>query len=310
MRICASLNRFAADLTPPPSSFVEEADLHAFVDGLLDPQQRRQVEEHLLTHPEDAALVENWRRKNAALRAVYEPIARETPAPSLRSAAAQVTSQPQGPAIETGATHWGRPGVLPRMRRREDVLAQQRRQAIFASVLAVLAVAAVAALATFIFASRHESSPSQSVMSVPQGYVSRAGLTYATYISDVHAVEIDASRHDELMSWLKSRVGFAKLPDLSAHGLRLLGGRVAPGVAAPAGFLVYERADGGRVGLYFERATASVSQQNAKVGIGIAAIEWRAADFAFVLIGPLSVDEMQSVAESAAARVNLPAPGQ
>jgi anti-sigma factor RsiW len=53
-----------------------------------------------------------------------------------------------------------------------------------------------------------------------------------------------------------------------------------------------------------------VSQQNAKVGIGIAAIEWRAADFAFVLIGPLSVDEMQSVAESAAARVNLPAPGQ
>ena len=141
-------------MTTPPTGFLEESDLHAFVDGILDPDQRRRVEEHLAQNPEDAALVESWRRQNASIRAVYEPILREIPAPSLRGAAAQV-SAPSG-AIESGATHWGRPGVLPRVRRREDILAQQRRQAIFASVLAVLAVAAVAALATFIFAGRSE----------------------------------------------------------------------------------------------------------------------------------------------------------
>jgi len=41
-------------------------------------------------------------------------------------------------------------------------------------------------------------------------------------------------------AWLKARVGFCKVPDLR-QGTRLIGGRVAPGVAAPAGFLIYER---------------------------------------------------------------------
>lgn len=287
-------------MTTPPSGFVEEADLHAFVDGILDPDQRRRVEEHLLHHPEDAALVESWRRQNAAIRAVYEPILREVPAPSLRSAAAQV-STPSG-AIESGATHWGRPGVLPRVRRREDILAQQRRQAIFASVLAVLAVAAVAALATFIFSGRSEHHPIAAI-SAPQGYVARAGLTYATYVSDQHPVEIDASRLEELSNWLKVRVGFSKVPDLSQQGMRLLGGRVAPGVAAPAGFLIYERPDGGRLGLYFERSVATISQQASKSGSGVTAIEWRTADFAFVFIGPLSLDLMQTAAEKAAAQI-------
>ena len=64
-------------MTTPPTGFLEEADLHAFVDGILDPDQRRRVEEHLAQHPEDAALVESWQRQNAAIRAVYEPILRE-----------------------------------------------------------------------------------------------------------------------------------------------------------------------------------------------------------------------------------------
>lgn len=60
-----------------PSNSVEEADLHALVDGEISAERRRKIEDHLLQHPEDAAQVENWRRQNAALRALYAPVAKE-----------------------------------------------------------------------------------------------------------------------------------------------------------------------------------------------------------------------------------------
>ena len=118
----------------PPSTFVDETDLHALVDGELDPDHRRRVEDHLLLHPGDAALVEDWRRQNAALRAAFEPIALETPPLSLRTAATRAAAQSQGP-IETGATHWGRPSGTPRPRRIEDLRVRQRRQAALISAL-------------------------------------------------------------------------------------------------------------------------------------------------------------------------------
>jgi len=77
-----------------PTAFLEEADLHALVDGELDPERRRRVEDYLLQNPADAALVELWRRQNAALRAAFEPIPPETPPHTLRTAA----TRPNAPA--------------------------------------------------------------------------------------------------------------------------------------------------------------------------------------------------------------------
>jgi anti-sigma factor RsiW len=292
----------------PPSTFVDETDLHALVDGELDPDHRRRVEDHLLLHPGDAALVEDWRRQNAALRAAFEPIALETPPLSLRTAATRAAAQSQGP-IETGATHWGRPSGTPRPRRIEDLRVRQRRQAALISALLLVSGLALAGLAAFVFAGgRSEAPRAPAPTAFSQGYVSRAGLTYATYTVDAHPVEFDATRRDELADRLKTRVGFARIPDLSAQDLGLLGGRIVPGVSGPAGFLIYERADGGRVGLYFERAVFAAAPPAPRGGFGVTAIEWRAADFAFVLVGPLPPDAMQAAAERAAALVTTPTP--
>ncbi len=292
----------------PPSTFVDETDLHALVDGELDPDHRRRVEDHLLLHPGDAALVEDWRRQNAALRAAFEPIALETPPLSLRTAATRAAAQSQGP-IETGATHWGRPSGTPRPRRIEDLRVRQRRQAALISALLLVSGLALAGLAAFVFAGgRSEAPRAPAPTAFSQGYVSRAGLTYATYTVDAHPVEFDATRRDELADRLKTRVGFSRIPDLSAQDLRLLGGRIVPGVSGPAGFLIYERADGGRVGLYFERAVFAAAPPAPRGGFGVTAIEWRAADFAFVLVGPLPPDAMQAAAERAAALVTTPTP--
>lgn len=291
-----------------PSALIEEADLHALVDGELDPDRRRKVEDHLLQHPEDAALVESWRRQNAALRAAFEPVALETLPLSLRDAAIRPPplAQGQGP-IETGAIHWGRPGAAPRPTRRiDEIRASRRRQAALSSVLTLLAAGAVAGVAALVFAGRGDGPRSPITITAPLGYAARAALTFATYASDPRPAELDAGRRTELASWLQDRVGFSRLPDLSGLGLRLLGGRVAPGVAAPAGLLLYERADGGRVGLYFERAETAGAPQAPRAGPGVVAVEWRANGFAFVMIGPISAEEMQAAAEQAAASVAAP----
>ncbi|MCX7899985.1 MAG: anti-sigma factor, partial [Methylocystis sp.] len=120
---------------------------------------------------------------------------------------------------------------------------------------------------------------------------------------DARPVEIEAARRQELAGWLQERVGFSRAPDLSALGLKLLGGRVAPGLVGPAGFLVYEREDGARLGLYFERAETA-APPGGRAAPNLTTVEWRANGFAFVLIGALAPEAMQAAAEKAAAGVN------
>lgn len=284
------------------AGFIEETDLHALVDGELDAERRRKVEDHLLQRPEQAALVEGWRRQNAALRAAFEPVAHETPPLSLKDAASRPPLATQGP-IETGAIHWGRPGASRPAQRLDEIRAQRRRQAMLSTLLTLLAGAAVAGLAALVIASRHEGPRPPVAASLTQSYAGRASLTYATYAGDARPVEIDSSRRGELMAWLQERVGFSAAPDLSDLGLRLIGGRVTPGVAAPAGLLMYERADGARVGLYVERAEAAPAPQGPRAGQGVTAVEWRAGGFAFVLLGALASEDMQAAGERAASAV-------
>jgi anti-sigma factor RsiW len=283
---------------------VEEAELHALVDGELDAERRRKVEDHLLTHPDDAALVEGWRRQNAALRAAFEPVVHETLPLSLKDAASRPPAPAQGP-IETGAIHFGRPGASRPAIRLDELRASRRRRALLSTALSVLAAAAVAGLVALVYVGGHESPRPPAAVGA-QSFAGRAALTYATYATDPRPVEIDVSRRGELVAWLKERVGFGRPPDLSDLGLRLLGGCVAPGVASPAGLLLYERADGARIGLYFERAGSSGAPQAPRGGLGVTAIEWRAGGFAFVLVGPLVSEEMQAAAERAAAAVAAP----
>jgi len=48
--------------------------LHACVDDALAPEARREVEDHLATHPEVAEKVRAYREQNAALRRLFDPV--------------------------------------------------------------------------------------------------------------------------------------------------------------------------------------------------------------------------------------------
>jgi anti-sigma factor RsiW len=286
---------------------MDEADLHALVDGELTPQRRREVEDHLLQHKEDAALVENWRRQNAALRSAFESVAREIPPLSLRNAAAR-NAAAGPPSIETGAIHWGRPGGSFRPPRRlDEARGERRRRSLVAGAAVLIAVASLAGAGVFVAPQLLSSQSAPHSDPSPQGYVDRAGIAYSTFAHETRPVEYDAARKSELLALLVARTGFAYAPDLSNVGLRLLGGRLTPGLWRPAGLLIYETAGGERVALYFERAEAEpAASAPPRADQGLTAIEWRGAGMAFVLIGPLPVERLKAGAERAAFDIVTP----
>ncbi len=56
---------------------VNDAELHAYVDGQLDTARRRAVEAYLATHPDEAERVAQYQQLNSALRKLYEPVLNE-----------------------------------------------------------------------------------------------------------------------------------------------------------------------------------------------------------------------------------------
>src|SRR6185312_12105095 len=67
-------------IEPEPPS---EQDLHAYIDGHLEPAEAARVAAYLARHPEAAALVEAYRAQTAGLHALYDKILDEPVPPEL-----------------------------------------------------------------------------------------------------------------------------------------------------------------------------------------------------------------------------------
>jgi anti-sigma factor RsiW len=286
----------------------DDFELHAFVDGELDSERRRAVEDRLVQQPDKASRVEGWRRQNAALRAAFAHVAQE-PLPAIMHFSGSTGVRAGAPAagsglIETGVIHWGRPSGATRTTRRLDGLRRSRQRTILSWLMSTL-VGVFVAVGAFVVFTRSATQPQRAELIVPgSSFVARADLTYLTFAGDARPVEIGADRLGELSAWLQARTGLAHVPDLAENGLRLLGGRLAPGTASAAGFLLYETATGARVGLYVEPiGFAGSPSASPRATAGLSAIEWRGAGLDFVLIGPLRAEEMQAAAERAAGAI-------
>ena len=56
---------------------VMEAELHAYVDGLLPEPRRAEIEVYLAAHGEEAQRVRAWSEQNLALHERYDPVLAE-----------------------------------------------------------------------------------------------------------------------------------------------------------------------------------------------------------------------------------------
>jgi anti-sigma factor RsiW len=253
---------------------VTDGELHVYVDGELPPDRREAVEAWLASHPEDAARVAAWRAQAEAIRTRYGSTIHE-PVPD-RLTLSQITRSRRS---------WG-------------------------------AVAAAAAVVAFVIGgvagwmARGASAAAPSTVAL---FTSDAIEAHKLYIGEVrHPIEVKAEE-DHLLPWLSRRVGTTlRAPDLGAFGLKLLGGRLLPGVSGPAALFMYEGPNGDRFTIYCSRLDSSRTAFRYDDNDNFGAVHWIEGRYGWVISGPKDKDKLKAVASAAYDQLErrTPAPSQ
>lgn len=205
---------------------VTEAELLAHVDGQLPGARTAEVEAWLAAHPEEAERVAAYQRQNEELRALFNPVLDEAVPGRLRRVAKR-TARWRSYAVAAGFTLLG------------------------------LAVGAVAGWQ--LHAQRVPIAGSGI------GIAKNAAVAHATYSPEVrHPVEVGADQEAHLTAWLSKRLGTTlRAPKLEGSGFTLVGGRLLPGEAKPAGGpspvaqFMYQTQGGRRLTLYVRTEAAN-----------------------------------------------------
>lgn len=246
---------------------VTEADLQAYVDGVLPETRRAEVEAYLASHPEEAERVAAYRRQNEVLRLQYGPIADEAVPERLRTdalrrrvkygvrAAAAVAWMALG-----GVIGWQLQGYLSEQRMESSALA--RRAAV-------------------------------------------AHAVYTPEVR--RPVEVGADQEVQLVNWLSKRLGTPlKVPQLGDIGYALVGGRLLPGDRGPVAQFMYQDAKGQRLTLYVRanpddtRETAFRFAQENNVRV----FYWLDRKLGYALSGEIEKAELLRVATAVYRQLN------
>ena len=203
---------------------VTEAELHAFVDGLLPPARHAEIQAYLDARPEEAQRLAAYRKQNEALRDLFNPVmsepipARLTTMPRERSWMLQRLVAGLAIAFFSGGAGWLLHGQLG-------------PQTTIAKIPA--------------------SSPAAPLQQAA-GLARQAAIAHVVYSPDIkRPVEIGADQEEQLVTWLSKRIG-SKIqpPKLGKLGYELMGGRLLPGESGPVAQFMYHDAAGQRLTLY------------------------------------------------------------
>jgi anti-sigma factor RsiW len=250
---------------------VSEEMLHAYVDGVLTPEEAARVDAWLANHPDDAAAVAAWRHQNALIRDVFG-------APEMSDAESEPVAVEQPPESED-------PAGRPRRAR------SPWRVALAASIAAfIVGVTAGVGLGIYVPGMRPESS----------AIAEQAKTAYRVYsVEKRHPVEVGPDEREHLVTWLSNRLEAPlALPDLAGQGLELVGGRLTAGERGPAALFMFEASNGDRFTVYVTRPARSAETAfRFDLSGDVGTCYWLGRDLAVVVNGPADRDRLQAVAE-------------
>jgi anti-sigma factor RsiW len=198
-----------------PGRPITEDDLHAYVDGALDPARSAEVLAYLARSDDVAHRVDAYARQREVLRAALAPYASEPVPPDLN---------------------------LARWQERRGRPAMSGWRAAAASVLLLCVGGAGGWVA-------HGSRP--VLMGGTAALAQEAAESYQVFSADqVRPVEIKANDQTALVNWLSVRLRRpVAVPDLTAAGYRFMGGRLVATAHGPAGLLLYDDDHGNRMAM-------------------------------------------------------------
>jgi anti-sigma factor RsiW len=260
------------------------ADLHAYVDDCLEPDERLAFEQQMAQDPALARRAALWRAQNSAIRTAFDgegarafPISivrhqNETFGRAARSGAAGAKPSGEQPprAALSAVAHTGRPSA-------KTIAPDAFRP----SLLWRLGVATLSFCLAWVWA------PAATV--VPAKRLGEAGVAafQAFARPGVEPVEFATSETAEAQTWLTTRLTHPVYLPATPSALKLVGARIAPYPGAPAGFLVYRSKDR-LVGLLVQSLDApSTTAPQLLAADGSAAAIWTWRGQGLALVGDL-----------------------
>jgi anti-sigma factor RsiW len=246
-------------------SQISRDQLMAYADGQLPEAERAAVDAYLAANADAAAEVALLQRQNDAIRTLFGPAGAE-PVP--------VQLKPQRLAAEIG----------------------HRRSQPWTWAAAAVVLLGLGLAAGWFARPLLEGRPASAVL------IADAVNAHAVYVAENrHAVEVGRDDSEHLSTWLSNRLDTAlDMPDLTAEGFTLVGGRLLPGepdAGGRAAQLMYEDATQQRVTIYVtaalpdgEPAYQFASHEGAE------AFYWANARITCTVVGTLPEAQMKAVA--------------
>lgn len=241
--------------------------LMAFADGQLPEAERAAVEAHLAANPDLAAEIAAWQRQSDALRTLFGPAGAEPVPARLR---------PRRIAAELG----------------------RRRNSAFGWAAAAVVLVGLGLGAGWFARPLFDAEPSSQYL------IADAVNAHTVFVAENrHAVEVPGSDSEHLSNWLSNRLNTnLGMPDLSAEGFTLVGGRLLPGEPSRGGRaaqLMYENAAKQRITVYVTAALPdrAPAYQFASRD-GAEAFYWANARITCTVVGTLPEAEMKTVSRA------------
>ena len=249
-----------------PDSTLPESDLHAYVDGRLAEDRRREVDQFLATHPEDMERARVYQEQNQALHALFDGVLSE-PLP----------------------TQWQTP------RRGWKSLVKP------AAVAALWIV-----IGGWLGWSLRGTYNGRSAATIPFArQAATAHAVYTPEVRHPVEVTAAEEEHlvNWLSKRLGNRL---QVPHLSSLGYELVGGRLLPGEQGPVAQFMYQEKNGQRLTLYVktdvkaQRETAFRFAQEGNVSV----FYWIDHRLSYALSGELRKDDLLRIANVVYQKLN------
>lgn len=249
---------------------VSEDELHAYVDGELPADRQEAVAAWLANHPEAAEQVASWRAQSEAIRARYGAVMNEP---------------------------------VPERLKLDRVMRHDRPWRGIAAAAACLAFLLGGGVGWFAHGAASAS------MGGTEKVAADALQAYRLYTVEVrHPVEVPGDERAHMTQWLSKRLGYEqRIPDLSAMGLKLVGGRLLPGPDGAAAFYMYEGKSGERFTIYCSRTKAPETALRYRDADRLAAFYWVDNNQAYVVSGPADRERMEQITKAIYEQVDRPA---
>jgi anti-sigma factor RsiW len=247
---------------------IEEHELSAAVDGHLPPERAAAVEAYLAANPEERARLEQHRGIQQQLR--------------------QAFAEPSGAAVPTRL-------------RVARLLAERRRRNYWrlgaaAAAILLLVVGGVGGWAARDW--RLGAPSANQTAQVEREITNDALAAHRVFSVEVrHPVEVGAAQEAHLVQWLSKRLGRPLVvPDLTAAGFQLMGGRLLPSESGPAAQFMYQKGNN-RLTLYERSDDAGETGFRYSEHNGLGVFYWSDRDFGYALAAKTDRQQLMKLAE-------------